>query len=125
MRVSDDHMIDGNSLLENVDVQTLEAQISQQMLENGFAQDAARQAALTAMESAELQQLAGENGIDLNDYYLVDENGAPVEGITPEPGQKPARLGSSPFTVVPRISSSTQHIGSGVRAEISVTARLL
>ena len=66
----------GTDMLEGVDTAALEAQIEQQALESGFAEEAAQYLGSMALATENFTKLS-EN-LNLEDYKVTLEDGTPV-----------------------------------------------
>ena len=115
---NDNQDVSGDTLLEDVDIAALQADIEQQLMESGFAGEAARYMTALAVTTDGFRQVAGDG-----DAWRIDAGLMPEEMALARADLVP--MGAGPeiedLKVKATIGSNTRKLGSGVRCAVEVS----
>lgn len=117
--------IDGDEMLKDLDIEAFEANIEQQAMESGFAENAGQYLAAMAMETKAFTEITED--FELRNYEILNQNGEP---FSPEDVQlmdgKKMTVKAEVEPPEASISKSLQHFEgvSGLRLTLKIKAKI-
>ncbi|MFA9397592.1 MAG: InlB B-repeat-containing protein [Clostridiaceae bacterium] len=110
---------DGETMLSDVDVDALEAQIEKETIDNGFAQQAINFLAQAATKTDGFNEISG-----VEDFVMTDKKGTVINpSEIPLLGIGVVSEGEN-ITVEAEIDSKTEHFGKGVHCAVKVSGEI-